>query len=694
MSAPLIATYRVQLHAGFGFADAAAIAPYLADLGISHLYASPYLEAAPGSTHGYDVVDPSRVNDELGGPVAHARFAETLHDVGLGQILDIVPNHMAIVTPGNRWWWDVLENGPASRYAGYFDVDWDPPEAKLRNTVLLPILGDHYGRVLERGELVLLRDGGSFAIRYYDHAFPVAPRSLDGPLAVAARRAGSDELAFLADAFGRLPVATSTDPESVHRRHRDKEVLRIQLGRLVDREPEVATAIDAVLAEINADYDALDGLLERQNYRLAYWRTAGRELGYRRFFDINSLAGLRAERAQVFADTHEQVLRWLERGWLDGVRVDHVDGLRDPAEYLRRLREAAPGAWIVIEKILEPGEQLPEGWPVGGTTGYDFLNRVGGLFVDPAGETPLTEFYARFTGETTDYPALVREKKHLVLRELLGSDVNRLTALLVEIGESNRRYRDYTRHELHDALREVIAGFPVYRTYVRPGEVSDEDIASVTEAVEAAKQHRPDLDPALFDFLADLLLLRVPGDLATELAMRVQQLTGPAMAKGVEDTTFYLYNRLVSLNEVGGDPSHFGLSVEAFHRACAETRRRWPQSMLATSTHDTKRSEDVRARLALLSEIPGRWAEAVERWSALAERHKRDTLPDRNIEYLLYQTVVGARLISSARVAAYLEKASREAKAHTSWTSPNPVYDDALRLRRRGHGRPGALGRF
>lgn len=681
MTVPLVATYRVQLNPAFDFDAAAAIAGYLADLGISHLYASPYLQAAPGSSHGYDVVDHTRVNEELGGEAGHARLVQALDAAGLGQILDIVPNHMAIVTPGNRWWWDVLENGPASRYAGYFDVDWDPPEAKLRNTVLLPILGDHYGRVLEAGEITLVRDGGSFAFHYFEHAVPVAPRSLDSLLGAAARRVGSDELAFLADAFGALPLATATDPISVRRRHRDKEVLRLHLSRLLEREPAIADALDEVVAEINADPDALDALLERQNYRLAYWRTAGRELGYRRFFDINSLAGLRAESGQVFAATHHRILRWLDRGILDGVRVDHIDGLRDPAEYLRRLREAAPDAWIVVEKILEPDEQLPDTWPIAGTTGYDFLNRVNGLFIDPAGEAPLTALYAEFTGEPTDYHAIVREKKHLVLRELLGSDVNRLTAQLVDICEGHRRFRDYTRHELHEALREVIACFPVYRTYVRAttAEVSEHDTRFIRAAIESAKANRSDLDPVLFDFLGDLLLLRALGTPEAEFAMRFQQLTGPAMAKGVEDTAFYTFTRFVSLNEVGGDPSRFGLAPAAFHHACAEARRRWPHGMVTTSTHDTKRSEDVRARLNLLSEIPAQWCEAVWRWSAHNAQHRRNGWPDRNTEYLLYQTLVGAWPIEVERVCRYMEKAAREAKTHTSWTAPNAAYEQALR---------------
>jgi (1->4)-alpha-D-glucan 1-alpha-D-glucosylmutase len=681
VSTDLRATYRVQLHAGFGFADAAAIADYLADLGISHLYCSPYLQAAPGSTHGYDVVNPHQVNKELGGPEAHAQLCATLKEIGLGQVLDIVPNHMAIAGRENPWWWDVLENGPSSRYAGYFDLEWDPPEAKLRNTVLLPVLGDHYGRVLEAGELRLEREEGSFVIHYHDQVFPVSPRSLNDLLATAAERCQSDDLSCIADGLGQLPMSTATDWVAVRRRHRNKEVLRRQLARLCREQPKLAAALDQVVSEVNSDPDQLDVLLERQNYRLAFWRTAAQDLGYRRFFDINTLVGLRAEDETVFAETHALILDWLRKGVLDGLRVDHPDGLLDPQEYFQRLYEACPRAWILAEKILEPGEPLPNSWPIAGTTGYDFIYRLTNLFVDPAGEGPLTKFYAEFTDEPTDFAIVVREKKGMAMRDLLGSDVNRLTALFGQICERHRRHRDYTRHELHHVLREVISSLPVYRTYVRAkvGQVSEDDIRIITEAVESAKKTRPDLDTALFDFFRDILLLRVRGELETELVMRFQQLTGPVMAKGVEDTAFYCFNRLVALNEVGGDPGRFGFSPDDFHNACAETQAEWPRSMLASSTHDTKRSEDVRARLYLLSEIPDRWREAVQRWTNLNKRYHRDGLPDRNAEYLLYQMLVGAWPIATERMIAYMEKASRETKVHTSWANANPDYDAALR---------------
>ncbi|HVF74236.1 MAG TPA: malto-oligosyltrehalose synthase [Acidimicrobiales bacterium] len=669
MSADPRATYRLQFTPEFTFDAAAAVADYLAALGVSHLYASPYLQAAPGSTHGYDVVDHHRANGELGGEEGHARLCAALRRAGLGQVLDIVPNHMAIGTPENGWWWDVLENGPSSVYASYFDVDWDPPESKLRNTVLLPVLGDHYGRVLEAGELALRREGGSFTVHYYDNLWPVAPRSLDTLLATAAERCESDELESIAAALGRLPHAASTDPDSVRERHRDKEVLRSRLAQLCEEQPEVAAAVDVVVAEANGDPDALDALLDRQNYRLAFWRTAGRELDYRRFFDINTLIGLRIEDPDVFADTHQRILEWVHEGVVDGLRIDHPDGLRDPSGYLDRLAEATGGVWVVVEKILEHGERLPSAWATAGTTGYDFLNLLGGLFVDPAGERALTGLYEELTGQPTDWPGIVVDKKLLVLRDVLAADVIRLTNLLVAVCERHRRYRDYTRNELHDVLREVAASFPVYRTYVPPA--GDDDRRFIETAAADVARRRPDIDADLLDFVRRLLLGEMDGEAERELVARFQQLTGPVMAKGVEDTAFYTYNRLVSLNEVGGDPGHFGTSVEEFHAACTEAQRQWPAAMLATSTHDTKRSEDVRSRISLLSEIPDEWAGFAVRWV-------KDGPVDANAQYLLLQVLVGAWPLDPDRAVAYMEKASKEAKEHTSWIDPDPAYDEAL----------------
>jgi len=672
------ATYRLQLQRDFDFAAAARLVPYLAQLGISHLYSSPILAAVPGSTHGYDVVDPRIVNPELGGEDGLRRLVATLRAHDMGLVVDIVPNHMAI-TPGNPWWWDVLENGRASRFARTFDVDWDPPEPALRDRILMPILGDHYGRVLEAGQLSLVRDGGSFRVTYGDHVLPIAPRSVDALLGEAAQAAGSDELAALADGFATLPPSTADDSSSVRRRHRDKEVFRQLLARLLDEQPAVAEEVDRVTEAIDHDPDRLDALLERQNYRLAYWRTADRDLGYRRFFDVATLAGLRMEDEQVFEETHATLLRLLREGVIDGLRVDHPDGLRDPAEYLGRLRQRVPDAWIVVEKILEAGEPLRP-WPVAGTTGYDFIARTEGLFVDPDGETAMTRSYTDFTGETQPFDEVAREGKLEVMRESLGSELNRLTGLALRVCEGHRRDRDHTRHDLHEALRETAASFPVYRSYVRAevGEIAPEDVAAIEAAIGDVRTRRPDLAPDLFDLLADLLLLRVRGPLEAELVMRFQQFTGSVQAKGVEDTAFYRYLRLVSLNEVGGDPGRFGTDVEAFHAANVAAAETWPAAMLAGSTHDTKRSEDVRLRIHLLSEIPDEWAAAVARWSALADPHRRGDAPDRQTEWLLYQTLVGTWPIEVERLTAVLRKSMREARRRTAWTRPDAEWEDAV----------------
>jgi (1->4)-alpha-D-glucan 1-alpha-D-glucosylmutase len=675
-----IATYRLQLHPGFTLDDAAAVVPYLARLGVSHVYLSPFLQATEGSTHGYDVVDPSRVNRELGGEVARRRLVDAAAAAGLGQVLDVVPNHMAVAGDQNPWWWDVLENGPSSRYALYFDVDWDASEERWPNKVLLPVLGDHYGRVLEAGELALHYADGLFTLHHQGNRFPLDMSSLAGPLQRAYGASGVELLGFLAESCARLPRPQVTARRELARRRRDQDVIQRLLDDVCRADPVAAGAVGDEVARINADPDALDALIDLQNYRLAWWRTAGRELGYRRFFDIHDLAGLRVEEDEVFRAIHDLPLRWAAEGAVQGLRIDHPDGLRDPGQYFRRLRAALPEAWIVVEKILERGERLPEDWPVAGTTGYDFLHRVQDLFVDPTGEAPLTRLFAEFAGEEVDFDEVVHDGKRQVLREMLGSELHRLTSLFVAICERHRRYRDYTRDELRQALLEVAACFPVYRTYLTAGAApSDSDVGHVDAAVAAAALRWPDADPDLLGFLHDLLLLRVPGALETELALRFQQLTGPAMAKGVEDTAFYRYHRLVALNEVGGDPGAFGRSLRDFHDASRATLASHPRTMLATSTHDTKRSEDVRARLLLLSEVPDDWGAAVRGWLRATAPHRRGDLPDPATLYLFFQTLVGAWPIDVERMTAYLEKAVREAKAHTSWTHPDEAYEGALR---------------
>ena len=620
---PPLATYRVQLHRDFRFDDVIAILDYLDDLGISHVYCSPYLQARPGSMHGYDVVDHHRINDELGGEAAHSRFVTALSGRGMSHILDIVPNHMAVNDRANRWWWDVLKHGPESRYAAFFDIDWDPPEARLRRRLLLPVLGDHYGRVLEAGGMRVERGDGELVVRHGDDVSPLS-----------------------------------------------RESVEITFG---------GAAGDEEIAALNSNVDGLHELLEKQHYRLAHWRTAGQDLNYRSFFALADLAALRMENDDVFDAVHEVVLDLVDRGELDGLRVDHVDGLREPAAYLRKLRGKAPNAYVVVEKVLEPNEQLPGDWPVEGTTGYDYMHLATGVLIDPSNEKLLDDFYRDFTGLDDDLNELKRAKKLLMMDTELASDIERLTDLFILVCELRPRYRDFTRHEMRETLRETIAALSVYRTYVAsPSDVSPSDEGHVSEAVAVATKRRDDLDPELFAFLAELLLLRHPGRPENELALRFQQTSGAVMAKGVEDTLFYVYSRFAALNEVGGDPGRFGVSVQELHDAMAGSGRGHPWSMLATSTHDTKRGEDVRARLAVLSEVPERWIAAMRRWAGLNERHRRGGMPDRNMEYLLYQTLVGAWPISVARAQRFMEKAAKETKVHTSWINPDETYDRAL----------------
>ena len=676
-------TYRVQLHSGFTLDDAADIVPYLARLGITHLYCSPVLQATPGSTHGYDVVDHGHISADLGGRPALDRLHRALDEHGMGMVVDIVPNHMAAVGPANRMWWDVLENGPSSLWARAFDIDWNPPEHKLRRRVLVPILGDHYGRVLEAGQFRLARRGGSFVVTYFEHEVPVSPRTLDELLAVAAGMVEDESVAAivhdLARAFGRLPHAASVDRASIVRRHRGKERLYSRLEGLCAGQPPAAEAVDRAVDLFNADFDRLDSLLQRQNYRLARWRVAGQELDYRRFFDIPGLIALRVEDRTVFTETHRLIAELVGHGIVDGLRVDHPDGLRDPTEYLERLTAHTGAAWVVVEKILGSSEELPRSWVAAGSTGYDFLNVVAGLFVDPAGMQPMTDLYAVFTGESADLDRVVLDARLEMMVTSLSADVERLTALMVEVCEGRRRYRDFTRTELRHAVRETLASLRVYRTYVRPdGRHRPEDIEAVRGALDRARARRPDLDPDLFDLLGLVLLAPHRSPVEIDLAMRFQQVGSAVTAKGVEDTAFYRYVRLLALNEVGSDPGRFGVAPVDLHAHNELIARDWPLTMLATSTHDTKRSEDVRARLAVLSEMPTEWAAAVFRWSELAERHWRGEQPDRHAEYVLFQTVVGAHPIGADRAGAYMEKAVREAKRRTSWTEPDAAYEAAV----------------
>lgn len=609
------ATYRLQLSRDFTFEDAAGIAGYLHGLGISHIYCSPILQAAAGSTHGYDVVDPTRISEDLGGESGFQKLREAAIANSLHLLVDIVPNHMATGGRSNPWWWDLLMHGQSSRYADYFDIDWRLAPTTLKNKILLGVLGDRYGHELENGSLTLEREGGEVVVRYHDVSFPLAPGTLD-----------------------------TEDMDHVAR-----------------------------------DPDAFDKVLERQHYRLAFWRTAQEELNYRRFFTIDSLIGLRVEQPHVFADSHSMIVDLLNRDEVSGVRVDHVDGLRDPAIYLRRLRSDAPESYIAVEKILRAGEEMPESFTAQGTTGYEFISMVDGVFIDSQNEPAMTALYHAFTGEAPPYAEVVRASKQEIIAGDLDPDLRRLAALMNEICESDRRHRDRTHREVREAVAEVGASFRVYRTYVTPGDgATTQDRAEVAYAIEEATRRRPDLDPELLSLIVDVLLLDRRGDLEEEFTARFQQFTPAVMAKGVEDTAFYRYHRLVSLNEVGGDPGVFGRGVDGFHAWCAHIAATRPETMLTLSTHDTKRSGDVRARLNVLSEMPGEWDAAVRRWSEHNDRHRPHGYPDRNLEYLAYQTIVGAWPIDQERLVRFLNKAAREAKAHTSWTNPVPAYEDAL----------------
>ncbi len=607
-------TYRLQLSTAFPFAAAARCAAYLSSLGVTHLYCSPFLQAAPGSTHGYDVVDPTRINDELGGEEGFGAFLAELEKHGLKVLMDIVPNHMATAGRSNRRWWDILEHGRSSPYAGHFDIDWEPAMSSMKGKVLLGVLADRYGHELEAGSLTLEHRGPDVVLRYHDEVFPVAHESLEG------------------------------------------------------------LDLDAVAN----DPDALDDVLQQQHYRLAYWRTAQEELNYRRFFTVDTLIGVRVEREDVLQDTHRLVFALVAEGSVAGLRVDHLDGLRDPQGYLEAVRKSAPDSYIVVEKVLAHDEGLPGGFPVQGTTGYDFVARVDGLFVDSENEEPLTALYHAFTGDSQSYGDVVRAAKHETMVSELAPDLERLTSLLAEVCERHRSQRDRTRRELQEAIREIAAALNVYRTYSRPGMTRDEDRRRIALAVEEAARRRPEVDAELLNFVGQVSLMEHEGEAETEFAGRFQQFTPAVTAKGVEDTAFYRFNRLVALNEVGGDPGRFGQPVESFHEFCARIAGSWPHTMLTLATHDTKRSADVRARLSLLSEIPAEWDAAVRRWAEHNERYRTQGYPDKSLEYLMYQTLVGAWPIDATRLAQFLQKASREAKVHTSWVNPVAAYDDAV----------------
>jgi (1->4)-alpha-D-glucan 1-alpha-D-glucosylmutase len=712
---PITSTYRLQMHAGFRFADAKAIVDYLDDLGVSHAYASPYMAAEPGSMHGYNLVDPRVLNPEIGTDEEHAAWAAALAARSMGHIVDVVPNHMAASTH-NAWWMDVLENGPSSLYADYFDIEWSPQKEALTNKVLLAVLGAQYGEVLERGELKLVRDGGTFFVAYYERRLPANPRSLWPLLERAIGRLGGGEddprrheLQSIVTGLRNLPSRTETETERQKERAREKEILKRRLTALVE-DAGVASAIDAELVRVNGtpgeprSFDELDGILMEQSYRLAFWRVATEEINYRRFFDVNDLAAVRMEDGAVFDASHQLLLKLVAAGRIQGVRLDHTDGLYDPEAYFEKLRRALQQAgdegsrrdvYIVAEKILSGNEELPAHWCIEGTTGYDFLALASGVFVDRAAEKAFTRFYQEVTGDVRPFGDHARDAKRSTMRSSLSSEIHMLSRRLERIAMRDRRSRDFTLPMLHRAVAETIAAFPVYRTYIRPsGARGGMDEQIVRRATRLAQRRNPEVEPSVFDFLRDVLLLAhdplddADREARVQLAMRFQQITGPVMAKSVEDTAFYAYVRFVALNEVGGAPERFGSTIADLHGANDLRRQRWPRGMTATSTHDTKRGEDVRARLAVLTEMPETWQAWVREWQELAQAHvttiEDETAPSAVDQYLFFQTALGAHPLAGGtegladRIVAYATKAAREAKQHTSWLSPDQAYEDAL----------------
>ncbi|MEP6672623.1 MAG: malto-oligosyltrehalose synthase [Chthoniobacter sp.] len=710
------ATYRFQFHLGFTFRDALALAPYLDDLGISHVYASPIFRAMPGSTHGYDICDHNALNPEIGTREEFDALIAELHRRKIGFIVDFVPNHMGIAETQNHWWMDVLENGPASPYARFFDIDWMPLKRELENKVLLPVLGDQYGRVLERGELKVHFEAGSFWLDYYALRLPLGPRSTR-PLLKRADDLLADapvELKSILTAIEHLPPTTETDPEKIAERRREKDVIRARLGQLCENSPAVQEAIARALTELHdtgdpASFDRLDALISSQPYRLSSWKVAAEEINYRRFFDVNTLAAIRMELPEVFDATHRLLFELIGNGSVNGVRIDHIDGLANPREYLRNLQTGASGAlgsptekhaiYLLVEKILGPSEKLRADWPVHGTTGYEFANQVIETQVDRAAERTLTETYNRFVGRQLDFHELVYRCKKLVMQVSMASEVNVLGHLLNRLSESHRWYRDFTVNALTAAVREMIACFRVYRTYLVPGEPPAEACVRVIyRALAEARRRNPAFERTVFEFLRDVLLPPEPNPhpvdetLRQEFVLKFQQCTSPIAAKGVEDTAFYQYHRLIALNEVGGEPSDFGATVDTFHRQNAARLAEFPHSMLATSTHDTKRSEDVRARLAVLSEMPKEWGQALRRWHTANQKHRSkidgEWAPDHNEEALLYQTLLGSwpleplddqtRPTYVQRIQDYMVKALHEAKVNSSWIEPNEAWDKAV----------------
>ena len=698
------ATYRLQLHKDFGFAQVKEIADYLHDLGISDIYASPIFRAKPGSMHGYDVVDPNRINPELGSSEEFTALAEELRQREMGWVQDIVPNHMAY-DGENQMLMDVLENGANSIFAPFFDIEWNHPVESMRGKVLAPCLGKFYGTCLEEGELVLQYDTEGLAVHYYQQRFPMNIESYGQVLApdvTQFRRKLGRHHPDLVKLLGVLYTLKNLPAHEESRERADQiTFIKSMLWELYTTNEEIKSLFDDNVAVFNGrpgdpeSFNALDHLLGQQYYRLSFWKVATEEINYRRFFNINELISLRMEDIKVFDFTHALVMQLIHEGKITGLRIDHIDGLYDPAAYLKRIQEKLGQFYVVVEKILNQEERLPENWPICGTTGYEFANYVNGIFCQGQHEEIFSRLYDRFTGFHTNYNQLVTDKKRLIIGRHMAGDVDGIAHLLKRISSRDRFGGDITLYGLKRALVEVLAFFPVYRSYVSFEHFSDED----RERIRAVMQKAQELNPALvyeLSFIEKFLLLEYGDHLAAEekthwlsFVMRLQQLTGPLMAKGFEDTTLYIYNRLLSLNEVGSSPGRFGITLEDFHQFNQQRNRDWPHAMNATSTHDTKRGEDARARINALSEIPEDWETQILRWSEINRQHKQrlkgQEVPDSNDEYFLYQSLIGAWPFTAGesrnfleRLKAYMIKAVREAKIHTEWLKPDSAYEEAF----------------
>ena len=722
-------TYRLQMNGSFTFRDAARVVDYLDALGITDCYTSPFLMARPGSLHGYDVTDHSKFNPEIGSDEDFREFAQRIRGYGMGLIADVVPNHMCISDPSNRWWWDVLENGPYSLFSGYFDIDWNPPKPDLANKLLLPVLGEQYGRVLENQELAVRYDAGSFQVGYHETRLPLSPRSwailLEPALMVVQHRIGDThtstlELESILTGLSHLPYGAEIEERVVRELQREKEVLKQRLAKLVSADETIGQAIEDSIKQVNGtkgnprSFDVLERLLALQFYRVSFWRVAADEINYRRFFDINDLAAIRVEDPTVFSAVHDLIFNLIKQGHVSGLRVDHPDGLFDPTQYFRDLQIGClaarpqigiPGRlpfYVVCEKILVGNEELRDNWAIEGTTGYGFLNFLNGVFVDHSKKRTFYRLYQTFIGHSQPYEDLVYESKKLVLQVSMSSELNVIARELDRISEQHRWSRDFTLERLRSALLEIIACFPIYRTYItrNASRPDAEDERHIISAIDRAKRRNRAISESVFDFVQGVLMHDDPEGLSeTQTAqrrhfvMRFQQFTGPVMAKGMEDTVFYRYFPLASLNEVGGDLRQFGVSLTVLHTKSLIRRRAWPNAMLATSTHDSKRSEDVRALINVLSEIPGDWYRAIRSWQEMNRKRKAliagAEAPSANEEYHFYQTLIGAWPLQPMkpeehrefmdRIQSYMEKAVREAKLHSSWINPNAAYEEAVR---------------